>query len=261
VTAVIDLDHVAIASSSVQDVFQTLCPLGATVLFGRYGHGFRWALTRLGEARRGINVEVLEPWCPSQEDFLERFVQRRGTAFHHITFKVSDIERAIADVVAAGIEPVGVNLGNPEWREAFLRPRDAHGIVVQLAQSEVQRPPMGRMLEMGRTAELRRELAELGVGSGPPWLPGPPAPWSPPAAVGRTLVLETHDMAGAVRLFAEVLGGSSTRKGNTVELTWPNGVSLRLQRGRQMAGVVALEYVDGIPPTGPAASLFRTDGG
>ena len=39
---------------------------------------------------------------------------------------------------ALGIEPVGVNLGNPNWREAFLHPRNAHGIVIQVAQQAGQ---------------------------------------------------------------------------------------------------------------------------
>jgi methylmalonyl-CoA/ethylmalonyl-CoA epimerase len=257
VTAVIDFDHVALASSDVVELLQTLCPLGATVLFGRHGHGFRWALARVGEATEGINVELLEPWCPEADDFLERFVQRRGTAFHHITFKVPDIERAIADVVAAGIEPVGINLGNPEWREAFLRPRDAHGIVVQLAQSDVRRPHMSRMLELGRAPQPSAELAELGIGLGAPWLPPLVPPWSPPTAVGRRLVLETTDVSGAVKLYSRVLGGTVAENGTEVDLTWPSGVALRVQRGQGRAGVVALEYVSGHAPVGPAAALFR----
>ena len=33
-------------------------------------------------------------------------------------------------------ELVDVNLDNPRWREAFLRPSKAHGTLIQLAQSD-----------------------------------------------------------------------------------------------------------------------------
>ena len=53
---------------------------------------------------------------------------------HHFNFIVTDIEATLARIRAAGIEPVQVNLSNPYWKEAFLHPRDAHGIVIQVAQ-------------------------------------------------------------------------------------------------------------------------------
>ena len=37
-------------------------------------------------------------------------------------------------IKASGIEPVGVNLANPDWKEAFLHPCNTHGIVIQVAQ-------------------------------------------------------------------------------------------------------------------------------
>jgi hypothetical protein len=37
-------------------------------------------------------------------------------------------------IKASGIEPIGVNLANPDWKEAFLHPRNTHGIVIQVAQ-------------------------------------------------------------------------------------------------------------------------------
>ena len=53
---------------------------------------------------------------------------------HHFNFIVPDIEDALDRIQALGLEPVGVNLGNPHWKEAFLHPRSAHGIVIQVAR-------------------------------------------------------------------------------------------------------------------------------
>ena len=63
--------------------------------------------------------------------FLERFLAARGAGPHHFNFVVDDIGEALARIRALGIEPVGVNLANPYWKEAFLHPRVAHGIVIQ----------------------------------------------------------------------------------------------------------------------------------
>jgi hypothetical protein len=37
-------------------------------------------------------------------------------------------------IEASGIEPIGVSLANPDWKEAFPRPRNTHGIVIQAAE-------------------------------------------------------------------------------------------------------------------------------
>ena len=66
--------------------------------------------------------------------FLERFLASRGAGPRHFNFIVSDIEATLARIRALGLEPVGVNLSNPYWKEAFLHPRSAHGIVIQVAQ-------------------------------------------------------------------------------------------------------------------------------
>jgi hypothetical protein len=52
-----------------------------------------------------------------------------------VTFKTDDIEAAIAQVEGLGYELVDVRLGDPRWKDAFLRPSNAHGTLIQLAQS------------------------------------------------------------------------------------------------------------------------------
>jgi catechol 2,3-dioxygenase-like lactoylglutathione lyase family enzyme len=110
---------------------------------------------------------------------LERFLAARGAGPHHLNFLVTDFDATLARIRAFGIEPVGVNVANPNWREAFLHPRSAHRIVIQVAQ-QLGSPP---------TAPPPRELAE----------PGPPA---------RFDLIEHHvsDLDRAVRFFREVLG-------------------------------------------------------
>ncbi len=150
--------------------------LGGTWVYGGDSPGFWWGQL---EFASGPKIELLTPTGGPDAAFLDRFLAARGAGPHHFNFLVPDIEAALARVKAAGIDPVGVNLANPGWKEAFLHPRAAHGIVIQVAQqagSPASAPP--------------RELPE----------PGPAA---------RLDLIEHHvsDLDGAVRLFRDVLDG------------------------------------------------------
>ena len=90
---------------------------------------FRWG-TYAYEG--GGSIEVLEPLGPS--GFLHRFLAERGPGIHHVTFKVPSLDAASARAEAAGYDVIGRGTSDPEWREAFLHPKQALGIVVQLAQ-------------------------------------------------------------------------------------------------------------------------------
>ncbi len=131
-----DLDHVALATRDVRDALDVLVgELGGTVLFGGNSVGFRPMQLRLGDATGGMNIELLEPWDVERNDFLERFVARHGAGPHHLTFKVDDLAATLERVRSAGYRPVNVDLSDPDWKEAFLHPREAHGTVVQLAEA------------------------------------------------------------------------------------------------------------------------------
>jgi methylmalonyl-CoA/ethylmalonyl-CoA epimerase len=195
------LDHLAIGTPALRDGWDLFGGiLGGTWAYGGDSPGYWWGQL---EFAAGPKIELLTPTGGPAAAFLERFLTSRGAGPHHFNFLVTDIEAALARARAAGIEPIGVNLANPGWREAFLHPRSAHGIVIQVAQqsgSPASAPPRG--------------LPE----------PGPPASFD---------LIEYHvgDLDGAVRLFRDVLDGEPAAAGaGTAELTWPGGKRIRLVR-------------------------------
>jgi methylmalonyl-CoA/ethylmalonyl-CoA epimerase len=125
------LDHVAVAVNSIKPALS----LYRDALGGRYlmggdeGGSWRWLQVRYPG---GGKVELLEP---IGDGFLSRFLERHGEGLHHVTFKTDDIHAAIAQVEARGFELVDVNVDDPHWKEAFVRPSKAHGTLVQIAQS------------------------------------------------------------------------------------------------------------------------------
>jgi methylmalonyl-CoA/ethylmalonyl-CoA epimerase len=186
-----DLDHVAVAFERSDDAWPRYGgDLPAEWVGGGVSPGFSSAQVRYAN---GMKVEALAPYRPEENDFLARFLDRSGPGPHHLTFKVPDIEAAIADARHRGYEPVGIDLDNPGWKEAFIHPKQACGIVVQLAQSA------GDWDEPG---------------------PSPlPDPRVPELAVLQHIVHLVADEEEAMVLFAGLLEGVPEGK----DLRWPGG--------------------------------------
>jgi methylmalonyl-CoA/ethylmalonyl-CoA epimerase len=196
------LDHLAIGTPTLTDGWELFGGiLGGSWVYGMDSPGYWWGQL---EYAAGPKIEVLIPTGGPDAAFLERFLAARGAGPHHFNFIVTDIQVTLAGIRALGIEPVQVNLANPNWQEAFLHPRSAHGIVIQVAQQAgtppADTPPAG--------------LPE----------PGPPAAFD---------LIEHHvgDLAGATQLFTEALDGRLEAAGDDIaELTWPGGRRIRLVR-------------------------------
>lgn len=128
-----DLDHVALAAETRTELeVRYAGELGGKALAAGVGPGFRWA--QLEYANKTV-VEMLDPHRVENNDFLRRFLDRNGPGPHHLTFKVPDFRAALDAASAAGYSPVGVDDSDPNWKEAFLHPKDAPGVVLQLAES------------------------------------------------------------------------------------------------------------------------------
>ncbi|MBV8951703.1 MAG: VOC family protein [Actinobacteria bacterium] len=230
----VDLDHVALATPDARDAIRYLVgELSGIVLMGGHNLGFRPMQVRLGDEREGMTVELLEPFEPERNDFLARFLARHGAGPHHLTFKVPDLERMLQRVVAAGYQPINVNLDDPYWKEAFLHPRDAHGTVVQLAEAHEELPDIA-----GLVANVRVD----GPHADPQWWPDPP-PAGARAARLRRVVLATHAAASARAFFTGLLDGRVDGEGEGwLEFVWPTGARVRVEeRAREPEGVDRLE--------------------
>jgi len=199
--------HIAIAVEHITDPWA----LFADALGGRYidrgiSSGFGWTQLRFAN---GFVVEGIHP--EAGDEFLAKFLQRSGPGPHHLTFTVPDLDERIAALAADGITVVGEGQSDPTWREAFIHPRDAHGIVVQIAQSDVPEVP---------TQDPPDGFPELSFDH-------------PLAALSR-VVHAVADLPAALHLFRDLLGGRVTASGAAVdgnhwsELSWDGAGRLRL---------------------------------
>jgi methylmalonyl-CoA/ethylmalonyl-CoA epimerase len=200
------LDHVAVATSELMDGWDLFGGvLGGSWVYGGDSPGFWWGQLGFGT---GPKIELLTPTGGPAAAFLERFLAVRGAGPHHLNFIVPDIEETLQRVRVLGVEPVQVSLANPAWKEAFLHPKDVHGIVIQVAEQSGPPPRLAAPTELP--------------------VAGPPSAFA---------VVEHYvaDLCGAVRLFGEALDGEvMSRRDNggsaIAELGWDNGARLRLVR-------------------------------
>lgn len=244
---VADLDHVALAAADTAPAMRFLTgTLGGTVLSGGQAFGFRPVQVLVGDITGGMKVELLEPWDTEHNDFLARFVARTGAGPHHLTFKVNDLDVALAAARRAGFTPVGVERSDPRWQEAFLHPSEAHGTVVQVAQTT----------EGADRAAWLAYVAANGAEGSPKWWVEPEPPSGPPAFL-RRVVLGAPDPAALLPLYAGLLGGVAVADTDGTELAWPGGGRVRIERRPHVApGVDRLEVEGLAAPTNVVGTWF-----
>ena len=181
------LDHLAIGTPTLTDGWELFGGVfGGTWVYGGDSTGYWWGQL---EFAAGPKIELMTPTGGPYAAFLERFLATRGASPHHFNFIVTDIEATLARIRALGIEPVQVNLSNPNWKEAFLHPRSAHGIVIQVAQqgSSPRVAPPRELPEPGRRpvrpdrAPRRRPGRRDAAVPGGPGRPPRPAWTKPPS--------------------------------------------------------------------------------
>jgi methylmalonyl-CoA/ethylmalonyl-CoA epimerase len=209
------LDHLALGAPTLIDGWDLFGGvLGGRWVYGGDSPGYWWGQL---EFAAGPKIELLTPTGGSDAAFLERFLATRGAGPHHFNFIVADIEDTLARIRALGIEPVTINLADANWKEAFLHPRSAHGIVIQVAQQAGSPLPPAPP----------RELPE----------PGPPTSFD---LIEHRVV----DLAGATRLFREALDGQlEAADARGAELTWPGGKRVRLVRENGLPLGGALHHI------------------
>ena len=95
--------------------------------------GYRYVPFRIA----GFTLELLEPY--TRDSPVARFLDRRGEGVYQISFMVDDVDAAAATLRAEGLTVLGprsydadVVLEGCRWKEAFVHPKDAHGVLLFL---------------------------------------------------------------------------------------------------------------------------------
>jgi len=100
--------------------------------------GIRYRPFDIGESR----MELLQ--ATREDSPVARFLKKHGgPGVHHITFEVDDLDAAIAELERRGGRIAyrhtyadGVTFEGYIWREAFVHPKDAFGVLIHLAEKK-----------------------------------------------------------------------------------------------------------------------------
>lgn len=181
----------------------------------------------------GGKLELLspDPEDTSAQNFVRTFMARFGTTVHHVTLKVADLAVALEVLEGAGLDVVDVDADHRHWREAFLRPKQVGGVLVQVAWSDTGDVEWARRIGQQPTA---------------------PAPDAPVLLGPR---LRHPDLASARQLW-KVLGAEVSWRGGGLLCRWPvSPLSIEVVQGApagpvglRMKGIPSRPAVEGVSP-------------
>ena len=127
-----NLDHVVATVSDVEaaaEVYQKNFSIAATERREEPQFGLRNAILPIGQAF----IELVEPLGGSGP--IAQALAQRGEGLYLIALEVDDLDAAVADLRAKGYRVADPVPGSdPANRLAFVSPRSAHGVLIQLIQ-------------------------------------------------------------------------------------------------------------------------------
>ncbi len=93
--------------------------------------GLDAAFLKMGEAE----IELLAPL--REDSTVGKFLAKRGPGMHHVAYAVDDIEKALADARAAGLELIDAapRIGMHGVPIAFIHPKSVGGVLTELVEA------------------------------------------------------------------------------------------------------------------------------
>ena len=82
-----------------------------------------------------VKIELVEP--TDDTTGVARFLESKGEGFHHVCFEVPDIQAALDELAARGLQLIDTKprMG-ADGPVAFVHPKSCHGVLVELVEAE-----------------------------------------------------------------------------------------------------------------------------
>lgn len=129
------LHHIGIAVEELEEAVERFGLLGLKETARGIVEEFSVAVSWLGgtPSQPQPQLELLQPLG---EGPIRRFLERRGEGLHHLAFAVPDLEKALEELQAQGIQLIDEKPrpGFGGHRVAFVHPRSFHGVLVELVE-------------------------------------------------------------------------------------------------------------------------------
>jgi methylmalonyl-CoA/ethylmalonyl-CoA epimerase len=132
------IDHIGIA---VKNLDETVAfyrhVMGLEVSAAEVFNGMKIAFLRVGDSE----LELLEDLTP--DGAIARHVARRGEGMQHVAYRVDDIEQALQEMRAKGVDLIDAQprLGARRARVAFLHPKSTQGVLIEFVEPQAPSRP------------------------------------------------------------------------------------------------------------------------
>lgn len=143
------IDHISMAVKDfgrAKAFFETV--LGAAPGAGAKDDHLKyfWQIFTLGDLTR---LELME--ATGEGSFLDNFLAlKKDGGVHHITLETPDIFETIKHLETHGIPYFGFSELGDAWKELFIHPKDAFGVLIQIAQMSDPDDYLGESARHGR---------------------------------------------------------------------------------------------------------------
>jgi len=126
------IDHVSVAVSDLARARSFFVDaLGGRVLYTgpMPEEKYRWTTIELGTS---CLLELIDPL--GEDGFVDEFLKKRGEGLHHVTIQVDNLEETCRTLASRGVPTFGMRQPVPGWKEAYVHPRHAFGVLIQFAE-------------------------------------------------------------------------------------------------------------------------------
>jgi methylmalonyl-CoA epimerase len=126
------IDHIGIVVRDIREalnVYEAALGLPLREVVDVPDDKVRVAFLQIGES----NVELVQP--TSGDTGTARFLEKRGEGVHHICIEVEDLDQSLGRLKACGVRLIDeVPRTGAHGRVAFVHPKGAHGVLVELVE-------------------------------------------------------------------------------------------------------------------------------
>jgi len=129
---ILRIDHISLAVKNYKKAAEFFTKILGAIpqTHGRDSNlQYYWEIFKLGDLSR---LEIIRP--TGKESFLKSFFKKKKSGIHHLTLQTPDIEKTRKFLENNNIPYFGYKNYFNSWKEIFIHPKDAFGVLLQIAE-------------------------------------------------------------------------------------------------------------------------------
>ena len=134
------IEHIGIAIKDIEQgvsFYRDVLGLATEPITRDEATGAAMAFVNIGESALELMSPLEDPPTGSTGDIMRKFITNKGEGIHHMAVAVDDIEAALKELEQKGVTLIDkVPRPGAHGKVAFVHPKSAYGILLELCQPE-----------------------------------------------------------------------------------------------------------------------------